>query len=87
MLELRKRERPLTDGSLKILAASRNAVAFLREHEGRRLACCHGLTGEAAGVAALPGRVIFATDASREGEHTKGEIELRGNDALVVELT
>ena len=62
-------------------------IAYVREHAGKRFACVHSLTGEAADVA-LPatGRVVLATDRKREGETVAGAVRLSGNDALIVEL-
>jgi len=89
LLALRASEPALQGGSLKLLPGSPNVVAFLREQDGRRLACAHSLTHEGARFVpgAMKGRIVFATDRAREGELvTKGEVELRGNDAVVVAL-
>lgn len=87
LLALRITEPAIALGTLRMLPTEGNVVAFVRTRQTRRLACLHALGPEPSRVPVEgASRVVFGTDANREGEHTAGVVELRGNDSLVVEL-
>ncbi len=89
LLELRRQEPALQIGDYAPAGLDGNAFAFVREHADRCFLTAVNL-GEAPARlrAARPtrGTVVLATDRRREGERVEGDVQVAGNQGLLVRL-
>jgi len=87
LLRLRKHDDVLRTGDFERFGPTPDGVfAFRRIGRGRQVNVVLNLTSEARIVPdAGPGRVIIGTDRDRDGRAVNETVELRPNEALVVE--
>jgi alpha-glucosidase len=84
LLELRAREPLMVDGAHLPLAAGADVVAYRR---GERLLVVLNLAHAAVSHALeAGGRVLLSTFLDREGERVAGQLRLRADEGLVIEL-
>ena len=91
LIALRQSEEALMIGDYIPVGISDTVIAFIRENEGRRFLVALNL-GHAPGSLEpdhheIQGRVIFGTNAKREGSTIKDRVVLKGDEGIVVELT
>ncbi len=90
LLELRRGEPALHVGSYRPVVTEGDVLAFVREHEGRRLLVAlnlgHGPAALEPDGQAVRGRVLLGSHGGREGETVEGRTELRGDEGIVVLL-
>jgi glycosidase len=84
LIALRRSERDLSAGAYATLDAPGGAWAYSR---GDRFAVAVNLSGDAATVEGLEGRVAIGTDRGRDGEAVEGEVRLGPWEGVVVDLT
>jgi alpha-glucosidase len=90
LLDLRRKSPALTIGSYRPLAASGDLLVFIREHQSQRLLVALNLGGEPTSVSSQAGlwrgQLLLSSFADRT-EAVDGDIALRANEGVVVELT
>jgi len=90
LLTLRRARPELNCGSYQPIVASGDLLLFIRAHDGRRILVALNLGGEPASVSSQTqhwtGRLILSSHADREGEAIDGEIALRADEGVVIEL-
>jgi alpha-glucosidase len=90
LIALRQSEPALSIGSYRGLEAEGDVLAYLREEGATRFLLVLNL-GSKAATFEVPedvgkGLVALATDRGRQGEEVGGEVELRGDEGVVVRL-
>jgi len=89
LLALRRQEPALHQGDWTRLAVTGEAFAYLRSWEGRSFAVLLEINSRDNTVT-LPegftGRVVLSTHAGREGQAVASEINLKGDEAMIVEV-
>lgn len=90
LIALRRAHRALVTGAYRPLPASGDLMAFLREDAAQGLLVVLNL-GAAETRFVLPPetgatRLLLSTHLDREGEQLSGEIDLRGDEGLLLEL-
>jgi alpha-glucosidase len=90
LIELRRREPALAVGSYSPLHASHDLLAYLRRHEQRQflivLNFSHNPHAFEFSSRLGQGRVVISTPLDRKDESVDGEIHLRGDEGVVIEL-
>jgi alpha-glucosidase len=90
LIGLRRTHPALATGACRSVDATGDILAYLRDAMGERFAVVLNL-GAAPGSVALPdgvaGAVILSVLGDRDGEAVRGEIELAGDDGLLIRLT
>ena len=89
LIELRRSEPALEVGSYRGLPAQGSLLAYVREFNGRRFLVVLNLGHEAASWPVpedLRGSVVLGTHGDRDGEAIAGQLEVRGDEGVVVEL-
>src|SRR5262249_14409913 len=90
LLALRRATSALTLGSYRPIVASGDLLLFVREHGTQRILVALNLGGDPAVVSSLNrpwrGRLLLSTYADRVGEAIDGEIALRADEGVVVDL-
>jgi alpha-glucosidase len=91
LIQLRRREPSLSIGSYSAIPAQGDILAYRRQFEGaRRYLIVLNLASEAA-VFHDPhnhaGKVAVSTHLDRAGEPVAGQVDLRADEGLVIELT
>ena len=88
LLALRRAEPALSVGSYAPVETTGDLLAYVREHEGRRFLVTLNLGHEPLTFAGGEdgGRVALSTRLDRDGEEVRGELELRGDEGVIVEL-
>jgi alpha-glucosidase len=90
LLALRRASPALTRGAYLPVAASGDLLLYLRQNEQQRMLVALNLGGEPSVVAPKDkpwrGKVVLSTLLDRE-EAVDGDLALRGNEGVVVELT
>jgi alpha-glucosidase len=88
LIDLRRKQVALTEGSYKPLMASGDLLLFYRELRDERVLIALNLGPEPITVSfpdeRFSGRVLLSSLADREGEEIRASIDLRGNEGLVV---
>jgi alpha-glucosidase len=88
LIALRRSRPVLTAGAYRPLAAHGDLLLYRREHADDRVTVALNLGREPATVplASTPPEtcVLLSSNADREGEAINGEIDLRGNEGLVI---
>jgi alpha-glucosidase len=90
LLQLRRRTPALVAGAYRPVVASGDLLLFVREHEGARILVALNLGDEPTVVSAQQawkGRVLISSHLDREAEKILGDIALRSNEGVVVELS
>jgi alpha-glucosidase len=89
LIALRHSNEALNIGAYRSVPPQGDVIAFTRSEEKRRLLVALNLS-ERAQSFELPhkarGRVIFSTSLEREGERADARVELRGDEALILQL-
>jgi alpha-glucosidase len=90
LIQLRRDDPCLVIGAYRPLVAEGNLIAYLREHDGRRVLVALNL-GPAPGQLGLGslapgGQIIIATERRRENERVTDRVVLAGDDGVVVRL-
>jgi len=90
LLRLRRARPALHLGSYRPIVAKGDLLLFLREHESERLLVALNLGGEPAlvssGAEHWRGRLLISSVLDRDEEAIDGEIALRADEGVVVEL-
>lgn len=88
LIAWRRAESVLEIGSYQPLPATGDVLASMREAAGMRFLGAHNLGDQPARLELpdLAGRVVVGKHAAREGASIDGEIDLRGDEAVVVRL-
>jgi len=89
LIELRQSEPALQVGSYEPITTEGDVLAYEREYKGERfvIALNLGSGPEMAVVEGLSGTVGVSTHMDRAGEAVDGELELRGDEGVVVRVT
>jgi alpha-glucosidase len=81
----------LTDGAYRPLAAQGDLLLYQREHADGRVTVALNLGREPLSVRlqqVVPAaRVLLSTDADRDGERIAHQLDLRGNEGLIIGAT
>jgi alpha-glucosidase len=90
LLRMRRSLPALTLGSYRPVVASGHLLLFLRQHGDQHLLIALNLGEEPAIVSGEPrvwhGRLRLSSFLDRQGESVAGDVALRGNEGVVVEL-
>lgn len=87
LIALRQRERALLQGEYVPAARTEPLVAFERQCAGRRLLVVLNISDKPSRYPlAGRGRVLFSTDRRMVRTETSGELTIRGNEGLIVEI-
>ena len=91
LIALRRSRPALTAGTYRRLAAQGDLLLYRREHAGDQVTVALNLGLEPTTVLleSMPSdaRVLVSSNADREAETIKGEIDLRGNEGLIIGAT
>jgi alpha-glucosidase len=90
LLALRRAHPALVAGAYQPVAAQGDLLLYRREHDGDRLLVALNMGDEPTNVrpekAPLRGRILLSSHADRNGETVDGELDLRGNEGVVIGL-
>jgi alpha-glucosidase len=90
LIELRKATPALVAGSYAPVAATGDLLAYRREYEGDVLLIVLNLGGDpisiGPGTMAFPGEILLSTNLDRAGATASGDLDLRGNEGLIIRL-
>lgn len=88
LLSLRRERRSLSIGSYDPLDTEEDAIGFVREWDGDRVAVGLNLVGreQELHLGRLSGVVLISTHPEREGERVSGKLTLRPDEGLVIDL-
>jgi alpha-glucosidase len=88
LLALRRAEPALSVGEYRPLEAGRDLLAYVREHEGRRLLVGLNLGShpETLPLAGVRGRIVLSTYLDRHAEPLGADLRLRADEGVVCEL-
>lgn len=89
LIALRRTDRALLEGDLRLLSAAGDALVYDRRHADRRLLIAANFAEDPHMVLLPPGtggRILISTHLDRDGEPVRDEMPLRGDEAVVVEL-
>jgi alpha-glucosidase len=85
LIELRRRRPELTAGDWQALAADGDVLAYARSHVGSRLLIALNLGPTPHSLPLLgPGRVLLSTHLDRGQEAVSEQVELRGDEGLIL---
>jgi alpha-glucosidase len=88
LIDFRRKNIALTQGSYKALMASGDLLLFCRELRDERVLIALNMGPEPIAASfpdeRLSGRVLLSSCADREGEEVRASIDLRGNEGLLV---
>ncbi|HEY2136576.1 MAG TPA: alpha-amylase family glycosyl hydrolase [Xanthobacteraceae bacterium] len=91
LLALRRAQPALVAGAYRPVAAQGDLLLYTREHDGDRLLVALNMGGEPLNARPdtmpLRGRVLLSSHADRDGERIDGELDLRGNEGVVIALS
>jgi alpha-glucosidase len=90
LIELRKATPELVAGSYAPVAASGDVLAYRRENEGTELLILLNFGADPISIGpdtmAFPGEILLSTNLDRSGATASGELDLRGNEGLIIRL-
>jgi alpha-glucosidase len=89
LIDLRRAEPALHVGAFAPVAATGDLLAYIRERSGRHFLVALNLGGQAATLGAGTlggGRIALSTHLDRAGERVSGDLALRGDEGVIVEL-
>jgi alpha-glucosidase len=91
LIALRRREAALSIGSYQHIAREGDLFAFQRSESGRRFLIVlnfgpHDAVFE-SDQHTFRGEIAINTRLDRSGEHVEGPIQIRGDEAVIVELS
>jgi alpha-glucosidase len=89
LIGLRKKHPGLSVGSYRPIVCEENFLLYGRDHENEQLLVALNLSGDpvAASAPAYRGRVLFSAHGDRHGEAFQGQVDLRPNEGIIIELT
>jgi alpha-glucosidase len=77
-------------GAYRPVAAQGDLLLYRREHDGDRILVALNMGDEPSNVrpenAPLRGRILLSSHADRNGETVDGELDLRGNEGVIIGL-
>ena len=89
LIALRRSSPALRQGAYRPVAATGDALGYLREADGQRLLVALNL-GAGEGTLDMPvgmaGQVVLGTAGEREGEAVCSSLRLRANEGVIVEI-
>jgi alpha-glucosidase len=87
LIDLRRKEPALAIGDYQPLEADGSVLAYLRRHDGRELLIALNLDANPTSLGVGPnGRVLLSTYLDRDGWLPTGDLDLRSDEGVVVEL-
>jgi alpha-glucosidase len=90
LLALRRAQPALVAGAYRPVAAQGDLLLYRREHDGDRILVALNMGGDPTNVrpekAPLCGRILLSSHADRNGERIDGELDLRGNEGVIIGL-
>ena len=90
LIELRKAMAELVVGSYAPVAASGDLLAYRREYEGDVLLIVLNLRADPISIGsdtmAFAGEILLSTNLDRVGETASGDLDLSGNEGLIIQL-
>jgi alpha-glucosidase len=91
LLRLRRERPALAAGGYRTLAVEGDVLVYAREHEGSRYVVALNLEPRPKAVvfgeSAVQGLVALSTHLDRAGEPVRGEVALRADEGVVIEVT
>lgn len=89
LIELRRELPALTAGEHTLLHRDEHCIVFERSYGEQRVVIALNFTGEKRNLklARLKGSVLLSTHMEREGEQVAGQVELRGDEGLLIQLS
>ena len=90
LLQLRRQEPALSTGAYQGGEANEQILSFVRVHDDRQFRVIANLTSRAARFdpeIVSSGTVVISTHLDREGERVEGGVELRPDEAIIVEVS
>jgi alpha-glucosidase len=91
LLALRREHPALVAGSYQPVAAQGDLLLYRREHADDRLLVALNMGGDPTNVRPekppLRGRILLSSHADRNGERLDGELDLRGNEGVIIGLS
>ena len=90
LLALRRAHPALVAGSYQPVAAQGDLLLYRREHAGDRILVALNMGGDPTNVRpgkmSLRGRILLSSHADRNDERLDGELDLRGNEGVIIGL-
>jgi alpha-glucosidase len=90
LLALRRTRPALVAGTYQPVAARGDLLLYRREHAGDRILAALNMGGDPTNVRpqtmSLRGRILLSSHADRNGERIDGELDLRGNEGVIIGL-
>jgi alpha-glucosidase len=89
LIILRRRRSSLTSGTYHAVAATGDLLIFVRQHDRERLLIAlnfSDLPAQASFRDFFAGHLVLSSRGDRDGESIHGAIDLRANEAIIVEL-
>jgi alpha-glucosidase len=90
LLTLRRRRPALVAGTYQPVAAQGDLLLYRREHAGDRILVALNMGGDPTNVRPqtmpLRGRILLSSHADRNGERIDGELDLRGDEGVIIGL-
>jgi len=91
LIELRKATPELVAGSYAPVATTGDLLAYRREYDGNALLIVLNLGSDPISIGSdtmtFPGEILLSTYLDRLGETTSGDLDLRGNEGLIIRLS
>jgi alpha-glucosidase len=90
LIGLRKSSAQLVMGSYVPVVTTGDLLAYRREHDGKALLVFLNLGGDPISIAseaiAHEGEILLSTNLDRSGEAVSGDLDLRGNEGVIIRL-
>jgi alpha-glucosidase len=90
LLALRRTRPALVAGTYQPVAAQGDLLLYRREHEGDRILVALNMGGDPTNVRpktmSLRGGILLSSHADRNGERIDDELDLRGNEGVIIGL-
>ena len=91
LIQLRRNEPALQEGAWMALGVQGGAFLYMRVHRDRRIMVALNMTGEPRAIILQRrrlrgGRILLSTHLDRGGEPVGDELDLRGDEGVVVAL-
>jgi alpha-glucosidase len=90
LIGLRKSTPQLVIGSYVPVVTTGDLLAYRREHDGKALLVVLNLGGDPISIAsdtiAHEGEILLSTNLDRTGEVVSGDLDLRGNEGVIIRL-
>jgi alpha-glucosidase len=86
LVELRRANRVLSEGQLGGVRVSKNVVSYERFNTDTKIRVVLNLGHEPAKEAGVSGRVLLSTQLDRTGQMLSGDVSLRADEGIVVQI-